>query len=437
MNGPSRRRLLKGALYGAGAAALAPALGACGSVTGSVSDADEIQYWNLFQGPDGALMKDITRDIERRTAGLKVRSTVLEWGPPYYTKLAMASAGGRSPDLAIMHLTRLPGYAPGGLLDPFDMDLLAEFGVRREDLNEAVFKRCLYEGEPYAIPLDTHPFVIYFDRDMMDKSGLLKSDGQPVPFESAAHYLEVAEKLRKDHPGKLGPVFGHVTDAAMGWRMFWTLFNQTTGTFDLSGDRLEIDRDVAVEVVEFMADIVRPDCRTMDLTTAIASFANGQSPMIFAGEWELNTFRTAKKDTLGAAPFPTFFDRPGGASDSHSLVLPHQSGADPDRRRRTHQFVAELLKSSLAWAEAGHIPAYRPVVESKEYAGLHPQAEYAAAADHPVLDPQAWFTGSGSDFQNRMCQALQPTLTGAASARSAVRTMESEINTLLSKPNPA
>lgn len=436
MNGPSRRRVLKGALYGAGATALTPALSACGSVTGSVSDADPIQYWNLFQGPDGALMKDITRDIERRTPGLRVRSTVLEWGPPYYTKLAMASAGGRSPDLAILHLTRLPGYAPGGLLDPFDMDLLAEFGVRREDLNETVFKRCLYEGEPYAIPLDTHPFIIYFDRDMMDRSGLLSGDGQPLPFESPAHYLEVGEKLRKDH-GKLGPLFGHVTDAAMGWRMFWTLFHQTGATFDLSGGRLEIDREVAAEVVEFMADIVRPDCRTMDLTTAIAAFANGQAPMIFSGEWELNTFRTAKKDALGAAPFPTFFDRPGAASDSHSLVLPHQSDADPDRRRRTHQFVAELLKASLAWAGAGHIPAYRPVVESKEYAGLHPQAEYAAAADHPVLDPQSWFTGSGSDFQNRMCQALQPTLTGSASARGAVRKMESEINTLLSKPNPA
>lgn len=102
MNGLSRRRLLKGSLYGAGATVLAPALGACGSVTGSVSDADEVQFWNLFQGPDGALMKDITRDIERRTPGLKVRSTVLEWGAPYYTKLAMASmrralAGPRDP----------------------------------------------------------------------------------------------------------------------------------------------------------------------------------------------------------------------------------------------------------------------------------------------------------------------------------------------------
>src|SRR5690625_6305486 len=32
-----------------------------------------------------------------------VTQTVLAWGAPYYTKLAMASTGGRAPDLAVMH----------------------------------------------------------------------------------------------------------------------------------------------------------------------------------------------------------------------------------------------------------------------------------------------------------------------------------------------
>ncbi|MEV6794481.1 extracellular solute-binding protein [Streptomyces sp. NPDC051320] len=428
----SRRALLRGA----GAGALLPAIGACGSVAGSVASAGEIEYWNLFSGPDGNLMKDMTRKIEGRVPGLKVNTTVLDWGAPYYTKLAMASVGGRAPDIAVMHLTRLPGYAPGGLLDPWDMDLLAEFGVRREDINPTVLKRCQYEGKPFAVPLDTHPFIMFYDHDMMDKSGLLKSDGQPLPFESPAHYLEAAEKLRKDN-GKLGPVFGHVNDGANAWRLFWTLFSQTGGVFDLTGARADIDIDRSVEVVRFMARVIRPDCRTMDLPTAIADFANGQSPLIFNGEWDLNTFRTAKKDQLGAAPFPTIFDKPAGAADSHSLVLPRQSHVDPAKRRHAHRFAAELLRSSLAWAGGGHIPAYLPVTASKAYGQLHPQHEYAAAANHPALDPQAWFTGSGSDFQNRMCQALQLTLISGAAPEKAVKKMVSEINNLLSKPNPA
>jgi len=85
---------------------------------------------------------------------------VLAWGTPYYTKLAMASAGGRSPDLAIMHLSRLAGYAPGGLLDPWDTDLLAEFGVTEQDFPAVAWQRSQHRGRLFAVPLDTrahHP----------------------------------------------------------------------------------------------------------------------------------------------------------------------------------------------------------------------------------------------------------------------------------------
>ncbi|MBP8532110.1 extracellular solute-binding protein [Streptomyces sp. MK37H] len=435
MSGLSRRGLLRGAVYGAGAAVSASALSGCGSIAGSVRSTDEIEYWTLFTGPDGELMKTMTRNVEKRVPGLKVRTTVLDWGPPYYTKLAMASAGGRSPDVAIMHLTRLAGYAPGGLLDPWDMDLLAEFGLKQEDLNKTLVKRSLYQGDPYAVPLDTHPFVVFFDRDVLDKAGLLTGDGQLVPFESPKHALELMDKLRKDG-GKLGPVFGHANDAAMGWRMFWTLFSQTGATFDLTGKRAEIDEDTAVEVVRFMADLTR-DSRTMDVQTAIAAFANGRSPMIFSGEWDMATYKSTLKDKLGGSPIPTFYDRPAGASDSHALVLPHQDNPDPERRRRAHRFVAELVRSGLTWATAGHIPAYTPAVSSAQYAKLRPQSEYAGAAKQLVLDPPVWFAGSGSDFQTRMCQALDPALGGSSSAQSAVRTMVSQINTLLAQPNPA
>lgn len=434
MTGLTRRGLLRGAAYGAGAAATASALSGCGSIAGSVTSADEIRYWNLFTGPDGELMKSLTRDVEKRVPGLKVRTTVLEWGPPYYTKLAMASAGGRSPDVAIMHLTRLAGYAPGGLLDPWDTDLLAEFGLRQDDLNQTLVKRSLYQGAPYAIPLDTHPFVVFFDRDVMDKAGLLTGEGQLVPFESPRHALELMDKLRRSG-GKLGPVFGHSGDPAMSWRMFWSLYCQTGATFDLTGERAEIDEDTAVEVVRFMAELAR-DSRTMDVQTAIATFAGGRSPMIFSGEWDMATYQSTLKDRLGGAPIPTFYDRPAGAADSHALVLPHQDNPDPERRRRTHQFVAELVRSGLRWAAAGHIPAYTPAVSSAAYARLRPQSEYAGAAKQLALDPPVWFAGSGSDFQTRMSQALDPAIGGSSPAK-AVRTMVSQINTLLAQPNPA
>ena len=75
-----------------------------------------------------------------------VNRTILDWGASYYTKLAMSAAGGRASDVAALHLSRLAAYAPGGLLDPWDLDLLAEFGVTEENFAPAVWRRAQHDG---------------------------------------------------------------------------------------------------------------------------------------------------------------------------------------------------------------------------------------------------------------------------------------------------
>lgn len=171
----TRRDLIRSAGFAGAAAALAPVLSACGSVATASTGA--IQYWNPFTGGDGGLMKEMVGHVERVVPGLKVTTTVLEWGASYYTKLAMASAGGRAPDVAVMHVSRFAGYAPGGLLDPWDTELLREFGVTGDDLNPDVFHRGQYQGEQFALPLDAHPFVVFYDKELMDKAGLVDTGG--------------------------------------------------------------------------------------------------------------------------------------------------------------------------------------------------------------------------------------------------------------------
>ena len=125
------------------------------------------------------------------------------------------------------------------------------------------------------------------------------------------------------------------------------------------------------------------------------------------------------------------------SAKTSAVGSPHQDSPDPARRQATHEAVAAILKDSLRWAEAGHIPAYQPIVDSPEYAELTPQAHYAGAADQVVLDPEAWFTGSGSEFQNRVGQAMQTTLNGGASVSQALDDIEAEVQRLLDQPNPA
>jgi multiple sugar transport system substrate-binding protein len=100
-----------------------------------------------------------------------------------------------------------------------------------------------------------------------------------------------------------------------------------------------------------------------------------------------------------------------------------------------YRFVSSILKGSFDWAGAGHIPAFLPIVESEGYADLLPQAHYASAAEVLNYDPPAWFTGSGSDFQNYFAEYVQSVFRGGDS-EEGIQGFEDRLNKLLAKPNP-
>ena len=238
--------------------------------------------------------------------------------------------------------------------------------------------------------------------------------------------------------GEAGILFGHVTDTAQNWRLFAGLYAQTGAAFDLpDGGPPKIDTDAALRVVTLMTRLFdgRTNPNNLDYNGALAAFSSGRGGMAMLGEWELPTLKKSGME-LGAAPFPQIFEKPAVYTDSHSFVLPHQDRPDPARRREAHRYVARILKQSLTWAGAGHIPAYQPVLAEPEYAALDPQSSYAAAAKVAVLDPPNWFAGAGSNFQNRMCQPLQSALLGDTTPEKAVRQMVGEADTLLRQPNP-
>ncbi|MFC0495903.1 extracellular solute-binding protein [Streptomyces mutabilis] len=439
VRGLSRRRLLRHTMATAGALLAAGPLSGCASPA-SASGASSLSVWDLFQGGDGMLMDEMIEAVSKGALGaegFEVDRTILDWGPSYYTKLAMSAAGGRASDVAAMHLSRLAGYAPGGLVDPFDLGLLAEFGVTAEDFTPAVWSRTQHAGNVYAIPLDVHPFIVFYDKKAAERAGLLAPSGELAPMGSPEALLEAGKALA-EATGEAGILFGHVTDTAQNWRLFAGLYAQTGAEFGLpDGGPPAIDVDSAVRVVTLMTRLFdgKTNPNNLDYNGALAAFTDGRGGMAMLGEWELPTLQKSGLD-LGAAPFPQVFDRPAVYTDSHSFVLPHQDDPDPARRREAHRYVAQVLRQSLTWAAAGHIPAYQPVLAEPEYAGLQPQSSYANAAEVAVLDPPNWFAGAGSNFQNRMCQPLQSALLGDTTAEKAVRQMIREADTLLRQPNP-
>ncbi|MDX3005383.1 extracellular solute-binding protein [Kribbella solani] len=213
MSDLSRRGLLKTAAALAGGGLLV------GCAPGASRSATDLSYWHLMTGSDGAVMAGLVDAVNAANLGFRATQTVLAWGPPYYTKLAMASAGGRAPDVAIMHASRIAGYAPGGLLEPWDLDLLAEVGVHESDFPARVWEKCQYDGKPYAIALDTHPFVLYYNTEHARKAGV--TDALRT-MKSPEEFTEVATKLQQV-TGKHGLSYGYLGDGSpLPRNTFWT-----------------------------------------------------------------------------------------------------------------------------------------------------------------------------------------------------------------------
>ncbi|MFC0431423.1 extracellular solute-binding protein [Kutzneria buriramensis] len=390
----------------AGAALAATTGSACSGSAG-------LEYWNLFGGGDGSRMTEMVGAI-----GTRLDAVTLAWGTPYYTKLAMAAAGGRAPDLAILHLSRMPGFAPLGLLDPFDGDLLAAHGLTSDRFPEAVWSRARHNGRTYAVPLDTHPLVLFYNTELCGKAGLLEN-GRLKPIRGPEQLLDAF--------GKAGLALAAARDVNP-WRLFWTLYRQQNGEGPL-------DDAKALTALRLLAK-VGATTRFTDNNAAVALFGSGQAGFFWNGEWELPTFQEQHMP-FDVAPFPQVYERPAVHADSHAFVLPHQRNRDPQRTERTVAAIAELIENSLTWARGGHIPAYQPVATSPAYLKLLPQANYRSEAAEVELDPAVWFAGAASDLQSAAGATIGSVLGGTMSPEGALDALKATLVRLQNTPRPS
>ncbi|MFE6195197.1 extracellular solute-binding protein [Streptomyces sp. NPDC057838] len=435
--GLDRRQLLGGL----GGLFVASSFGFAALGTGAdalASDAStRVRYWNLFSGGDGANMIAMLDAFRADHPGIAVKDSTLQWGNPFYTKLAMAAAGHRAPDLGVMHLGRVTGFAPGRLLDPWDTALLAEFGVREEDFNPALWKRAVVDGKLYALPLDIHVQLCFYRKDVLRKAGLLGADGRMVPVGSPEEWFDVLKEARKATAKGLQTIGFWHNDQNFQWWFFVAFYTQLGGTwFDAARTEVTFDTGKAVQVLEFLRRHVTDGFADPGFGGGAGAeqFLNG-SPFVWEGNWSVPVFSGAKLD-YGATPLPPVFGRPATHAESHAFVLPHQSGRGGATDEAAHRLAAYVVRHARQWAAGGHIPAYTPTLSTAAYRKLDPQSEYVSAMDHQANEPKVWFAGSTGILAQRVGPIVVSATTGSAGPETAARRMKSALTGLLATKNP-
>lgn len=438
----SRRAVLGGGLA-FGASLLTGGLTGCSTLSAGIAGTEvapgTVTYWNLFGGGDGArmqVMEDAYR-VDPDTPALQ--AATFTWGNPYYTKLSLATLGDAPPDVAVSHLTRSSNLARAGLLTEITDEVLAMAGLTATDFNQKAWGAQQVEGRSYAIPLDTHPFVLYYNVEICDRAGLLDSDGRLQPIQGTDGW-DSALRAAREVTGAFGASVATIADPATSWRWFQTLYSQRSGSTPWLGDggrELTYDRELTLDTLDYIQALTQQGLMptNTDYAGSQTLMFSGQSAFYLQGEWEITTAQAVAGLEFGMVPVPVLYDQPAQQGDSHTFVLPAMDRSE-DQLRRAMGFVRSMLDQSLTWAKGGHIPAYLPTLQSDPYRELDPQSNYAEAADTVVYDAPAWYSGSGSTFENIIGAQIGLVQQGLASPAAALESARSQLLTYARTPSP-
>ncbi|MFS4093549.1 extracellular solute-binding protein [Streptomyces sp. AF1A] len=420
-----------------GGLALTGGLAACSSplasgLAGTQPNTADVIFWNLFTGGDGANMVSMEDRFKKSHPGVSLEATVLSWGNPYYTKLALATASGTPPDVGIVHLSRLPLLAASGLLEPIERTGVGRLDVAADRFTPAAWHKASLRGTAYAVPLDTHPFVLYYNVDLARRAGLLDpAGGRLTALKGTEDFLAAVKAMKTAGGAQYGAVMSIIADPSTAWRYFSTIYSGLAGPIVTdSGTRIALDDEAVQETVAFMQSLTAGELmpRTLNGSGANALFSTGKAGFLFDGEWQIPSYRQVKGLRFDVVPFPALLGpKPVAYADSHALVVPRNDRRSQTRTHHAALFIKSLLDNSAVWAEGGHIPAWLPTQRSKAFLDQSPQRNYVQAAFNAHYDPAAWYTGAGSDFQSVIGGTIIEAIAGRLTPKGTVSSLRSDL----------
>ncbi|NIZ08614.1 extracellular solute-binding protein [Pseudooceanicola sp. HF7] len=406
---------------------------------GSPAWADvEIEWWDFLAGGDGVRMKALIDQFNEEHPDITIEGTTLEWGLPFYTKVRTAVAVGQGPDIMTYHLSRLPLALEEGVLSPITAADLETAGISTDDFFPATITAASTDdGELMAVPFDIHAIVAYYNRSALEGTDWLDADGNLTGLTSVEDMTALLTWAKEE--GFSDPLSFQSEGGGGTWRMFYTLLRQQGGEMLTDGEVLAGDNmDKAVTAIQTLADWrsagLIPEQASYEASVAL--FSGKKSVMHINGVWEVPTFKdAAENEALGfdwfANEVPQLMDQPATWADSHAFAIPNDPEMSQEKRDAVLTVIGWMEKHSLAWAGAGHIPAYKPTVESADYAALEPNATYASLADNAAFDPRSKIAGVASPIYDAVDNLIAPAMHGFLSPEDAAEQMKEQLQALL------
>ena len=353
-----------------------------------VDDVDgkvEIEFWNLFGGGDAEFMDDMIEEFNESQDDIEVKQSRLDFNE-YYTGLNTAIASGHGPDIAITHVSRLEEMVKDGLVIELD-DLAENIDLDWSEFNANILEGTTINESNYGVPLDTHPQVLYYNKDLLDEAELLDDDGMPIIEEDPEGFMGFMSAIQSESSAEYPLSYWTNYTEDGHYRLWWGLYSQLKGDPIASDGELTIDKDKAIKAAEYMKTIYDEEFTPLnsEYDESVNLFRNQETALLLTGVWITGTLEAEEELDFGVMPMPKVFDQQSVWADSHSLVLPHNDG-DTVKEEAALTFAEWLTDNGEMWAKAGHIPSKDSIVENESFQNMPYRMDYVNAADFASFD---------------------------------------------------
>lgn len=338
--------------------------GCSSSSSGSeASSKNEIVYWNPFTGPDGENMKQIVEEYNKTNPKYKVKNVSIEADDMYKKIPTVVNSGKGIPDLTIVHAERIKQFVDNDLLSTYD-DILADYPeIKAENYVPAGWNIGEIDESRYSVPLDVHSFVMYYNKDLLEKYAPNALDDNVITFDEIR---EAGEKSQKDK----------ITGIGITWTrpIFLSIYNQLGGDITSDGEAPTLDTPEAKEALQLLKGLVDDKIANKDGEDPGQLFKSGKAIFYPEGIWMQNSLNEAKKLNWSLTSFPQISpDKIVNWTSSHQFVMFNDENRSEEKTKGMMDFLDFVRENSLPWAKAGQNPAALATLENPEFKEL-PQA---------------------------------------------------------------
>ncbi|MED3622617.1 ABC transporter substrate-binding protein [Neobacillus thermocopriae] len=352
---------------------------------------EKITYWAPFSGADGPRMKQIVENYNQSQDKYNVDLQIVPQSE-YYKTVDLALSGQKNaPDLLIMHTDQLKNYAGKNLLKDLS-DTIEKTGVKEEDYSETAWNAGKINGKQYSIPLDIHPLIMYYNKDLFKEAGL---DPEKPPT-NREEFVEAAKKLTDPSKNQYGFV---VPTLWPNQFIFPTILFQNGGELMKDG-KPNYNSPEAVEALTFYRDLIykeKVSPKNVQQDGEVTLFLQGKNAMHLNGPWMMEQWDKAGIN-YGVAPVPQLGTKQQAVyANGHNFVIP-ASVKDAKKLNGITDFLKYVAENTMEWAKSGQAPASKAIYEqSEEFKQMKQQPIVASEFEYAKFAPVISNWGQLSD----------------------------------------